>query len=269
MWARGRGPPQRPRSSPSPPCPRGTRPSSGRQSRGRGAGRSHANATALLVPGVKGRVSCRSAGWRVAGGGRSLETGSIRGAVAPLAAGADGRVCHTAIGSVVMKSLGLFAGAGEALAGGRPRPHVQNDRLRHMLIGYARALKIDGSQVAGPVARHPAGRWHRRRGQLVPRRLRLRHTRRPAGTRQLPAHPAEGRRARRLEARPPGPEPRPSRSPGRRCGRRRHRQTRQRVPVLPGVKSVSRPLRPAPSSCSSNLNSGLFENFGKMRFSTA
>ena len=28
------------------------------------------------------------------------------------------------------------------------------------------------------------------------------------GTRQLPARPAEGRRARRLEARPPGPEPR-------------------------------------------------------------
>ena len=80
--------------------------------------RSHANATALLVPGVKGRVSCRSAGWRVAGGGRSLETGSIRGAVAP-AAGADGRVCHTAIGSVVMKSLGLFAGSGR---GARRRP---------------------------------------------------------------------------------------------------------------------------------------------------
>ena len=34
----------------------------------------------------------------------------------------------------------------EALAGGRPRPHVPNDRLRHMLIGYARVSKTDGSQ---------------------------------------------------------------------------------------------------------------------------
>ena len=34
----------------------------------------------------------------------------------------------------------------EALAGGRPRPHVPNDRLRHMLIGYARVSKADGSQ---------------------------------------------------------------------------------------------------------------------------
>ena len=33
---------------------------------------------------------------------------------------------------------------------------------------------------------------------------------RPAGTRQLPASPAEGRRARGLEARPPLPQPRPS-----------------------------------------------------------
>ena len=27
-----------------------------------------------------------------------------------------------------------------------PRPHVANDRLRYMLIGYARVSKADGSQ---------------------------------------------------------------------------------------------------------------------------
>ena len=34
----------------------------------------------------------------------------------------------------------------EELAQSRPRPHVPNDRLRHMLIGYARVSKADGSQ---------------------------------------------------------------------------------------------------------------------------
>ena len=34
----------------------------------------------------------------------------------------------------------------EALAGKPPRSHVPNDRLRHMLIGYARVSKTDGSQ---------------------------------------------------------------------------------------------------------------------------
>ena len=34
----------------------------------------------------------------------------------------------------------------EALAGSRQRPHVLNDRLRYMLIGYARVSKADGSQ---------------------------------------------------------------------------------------------------------------------------
>ena len=34
----------------------------------------------------------------------------------------------------------------EVLAGRRPRPHVPNARLRHMLIGYARVSKADGSQ---------------------------------------------------------------------------------------------------------------------------
>ena len=33
-----------------------------------------------------------------------------------------------------------------ALAGRRPRPPVPNERLRHMLIGYARVSKADGSQ---------------------------------------------------------------------------------------------------------------------------
>ena len=33
-----------------------------------------------------------------------------------------------------------------ALAGSRQRPHVPNDRLRYMLIGYARVSKADGSQ---------------------------------------------------------------------------------------------------------------------------
>ena len=34
----------------------------------------------------------------------------------------------------------------EALAGRRHRPHVANERLRNMLIGYARISKVDGSQ---------------------------------------------------------------------------------------------------------------------------
>ena len=34
----------------------------------------------------------------------------------------------------------------EAFAGSRQRPHVPNDRLRYMLIGYARVSKTDGSQ---------------------------------------------------------------------------------------------------------------------------
>ena len=33
-----------------------------------------------------------------------------------------------------------------ALVGRRPRPSVANDRLRYMLIGYARVSKADGSQ---------------------------------------------------------------------------------------------------------------------------
>ena len=52
--------------------------------------------------------------------------------------------------------------------------------------------------VAGPAARRPAGRGHRRGGQPLPR-LRFRRTRRPAGTQGLLARPEEGRRARALE----------------------------------------------------------------------
>ena len=57
-------------------------------------------------------------------------------------------------------------------------------------------------QVLGPEARPPEGVV----GRLTARRQGGR-------TRQLPARPEEGewRRARRLEARPPGPQPRPSR----------------------------------------------------------
>ena len=61
--------------------------------------------------------------------------------------------------------------------------------------------------VAGPAAGRP-GDGRRRRGQRLPR-PRVRRPRRPAGTRQLPARPAEGRCARRLEARPPRSEPHP------------------------------------------------------------
>ena len=67
--------------------------------------------------------------------------------------------------------------------------------------------------VAGPAARRPAGGGRQRRGQPLPR-LRLRPPRRPAGSRQLPAGPAEGRRAHGLEARPPRPQ---SGSSGRWC----------------------------------------------------
>ena len=34
----------------------------------------------------------------------------------------------------------------EVLAGRHPRTRVANDRLRHMLIGYTRVSKADGSQ---------------------------------------------------------------------------------------------------------------------------
>ena len=64
--------------------------------------------------------------------------------------------------------------------------------------------------VAGPAAWRP-GDGRRRRGRCL-LRPRVRCPGRLAGSRQLPARPAQGRCARRLEARPPRPEPRP---PGR------------------------------------------------------
>ena len=93
-----------------------------------------------------------------------------------------------------------------ALAGRRPRPPVPNERLRHMLIGYARVSEADGSQSRHPAARRAAGRGRRRPPRLP--RLRVRHPRRPPGARQLRACAPDGRRARRLEARPPRPHPR-------------------------------------------------------------
>ena len=76
----------------------------------------------------------------------------------------------------------------------RKRPFTTHaDRLRPRLKG--RRLP-----VAGPAARRAAGRGRRRRPRL-PRR-RVRRPRRPAGARQLPARAPDGRRARRLEARP-------------------------------------------------------------------
>ena len=44
-----------------------------------------------------------------------------------------------------------------ALAGRGPRPHVSNGRLRHMLIGYARVSKTDGSQSLDPLGLATAG----------------------------------------------------------------------------------------------------------------
>ena len=49
----------------------------------------------------------------------------------------------------------------EALAGSRQRPHVLNDRLRYMLIGYARVSKADGSQSLDLQRdAHPANLYH-------------------------------------------------------------------------------------------------------------
>ena len=86
-----------------------------------------------------------------------------------------------------------------------PLGRVANDRLRYMLIGYARVSKTDGSQSLD-LQRDAL----RTEGIDAVNQLRLRRPRRPAGTRQLRTRPAERRRARRLEARPPRPHPRPS-----------------------------------------------------------
>ena len=72
------------------------------------------------------------------------------------------------------------------------------DRLRSRLKGGR-------LPVAGPVARRAAGRGRRRRPRL--RRLFASGVR--DGARQLPARAPDGRRDRRLEARPPRPQPHP------------------------------------------------------------
>ena len=87
------------------------------------------------------------------------------------------------------------------------RACVANLRLRHRLIGYARVSKTDGSQSLD-LQRDALGTARRRRGQRLAR-PRVRCPGRPAGLDRLPARPAEGRCAGRLEARPPRPEPRP------------------------------------------------------------
>ena len=88
-----------------------------------------------------------------------------------------------------------------ARAGRRSRPPVLTGRLRYRLIGYARGSKADGSQSLY------LQRCGRRRRPRLPG-LRVRRTR-PTWTRPLRARAPDGRRARRLEARPPRPHPRP------------------------------------------------------------
>ena len=81
----------------------------------------------------------------------------------------------------------------------RKRPFTTHaDRLRSRLKGGR-------LPVAGPVARRAAGRGRRRRPRL--RRLFAASVR--DGARQLPARAPDGRRDRRLGARPPRPQPHP------------------------------------------------------------
>ena len=93
-----------------------------------------------------------------------------------------------------------------ARAGRRPRPSVPNGRLRHMLIGYARVSKADGSQsldlqrVALQAAGVDAGHVYHDVASGV-------RDDRPGLDSCVRA--PDGRRARRLEARPPRPHPRP------------------------------------------------------------
>ena len=123
-----------------------------------------------------------------------VELGAARpgGAVRGLARGYGG-ARRTALLSVCLK-----------------RPFTTHaDRLRPRLKGGR-------LPVAGPAARRAAGRGRRRRPRLP--RLRVRRPRRPPGTRQLCARAEDGRRARRLEARPPRPAPSPTWStPCRTC----------------------------------------------------
>ena len=98
---------------------------------------------------------------------------------------------------------GLFPGNTTVGPAGR-RTMCRNGRLRHMLIGYARVSKTDGSQSLDLQRANALRAAGVDDGSQPQPRLRLRPPRRPAGARQLPAGPAEGRRARGLEARPPG-----------------------------------------------------------------
>ena len=124
----------------------------------------------------------------------------------------------------------------QALAGSRPRPHVPNGRLRYMLIGYARVSKTDGSQsldlqrdALRAAGVDEANLYHDFASGLRGDR---------PGLDSLPARPAKGRRARRLEARPAGPEPRPP-------GQHRARARRSSPPELePRIATRGRhPLR--------------------------
>ena len=113
-----------------------------------------------------------------------------------------------------------------------------------------RLQDMDGSQSLD--LQHAAGRGRRRRPRLP--RLRVRRPRRPTGARQLRARAPDGRRARRLEARPPRPQPRPPgqhragpvdprRGPAgahraRRADRHHHRRRPPRVRYLRGAGRV-------------------------------
>ena len=134
----------------------------------------------------------------------------------------------------------LFAGAGERRASrvrstkrssdacwlvvsSGPRGMASGSRtssgcLREGAKSYGKGLHVEREPARGhrysPVrlmCSHPSGEtWPRNSaGTVEAGVLPVRRTRRPAGTRQLLARPAEGRRARRLEARPPRSQPRP------------------------------------------------------------
>ena len=142
-----------------------------------------------------------------------------------------------------------------ALSCPKPSFATHADRLRPRLEGGR-------LPVAGSAARRPCRR-RRRQGEPLPR-PRFRRTRRPAGTRQLLARSAQGRHARRLEARPPRPQPRPpgqhragpvrprrgpagARRPGR-ADRHHHRRRPSRVRHLRGPGRVRAGWRgPVPS----------------------
>ena len=101
---------------------------------------------------------------------------------------------------------------------GRSLPAGQNGSPCHALsLDVCGTLIGTRPTIAGPAARRPAG-GRRGRDQPLPRPG-LRPPRRPAGARQLLAGTPGRRRARRLEARPPRPQPRPSGQHSARTGR--------------------------------------------------